>query len=97
MVCFPMSPQSLFDCFFSTCCTNTPTYVHYFLADFLTLDLTKNINLHFQWLPVVASLNFTGLFEWWFSIVFDIYIYTCFQPLLGMFDPTELHILFTLS
>ena len=57
MFCFPMSPQSLFDCFFSACCTNTPTYVHYLLADFLTQDLTKKVNLHFQWLPVVASLN----------------------------------------
>ena len=42
MFCFPMYPHSLFDCF-STCCTNTPTYVHYFLADFLTQDLTKKM------------------------------------------------------
>ena len=57
MLCFPMSPQSLFDCFvFSTCCTNTPTYVHYFLAEFLTPDRTKK-HLHFQWLPVVARTD----------------------------------------
>ena len=55
-LCFPMSAQSVSDCFFCTCCMNTPTYVHNFLAEFLTLRTSPKKKK--QWLPVGASLKY---------------------------------------
>ena len=78
MFCFLMSPQSLVDCFFHmlhehpNLCSLFSCWVPY------SGPHKKRKNLHFQWLPVVASLKYSIVFE---CMIVVMIVYVC-VPLL---------------